>query len=85
MYCVQRLAEITGSRGFERYTGNQIMKISQTIPSEYKDTEVHSVDNVDTEVVYRHLDKKKQVQSVDNVDTETVYRHLDKKKQRYEV
>lgn len=34
-----RLAEITGSRGFERYTGNQIMKISQTRPSEYKDTE----------------------------------------------
>ncbi|XP_048747057.1 xylulose kinase-like isoform X2 [Ostrea edulis] len=34
-----KLAEITGSRGFERYTGNQIMKISQTRPSEYEITE----------------------------------------------
>ncbi|XP_022341820.2 xylulose kinase-like [Crassostrea virginica] len=34
-----KLAEITGSRGFERYTGNQIMKIAQTKTSEYKNTE----------------------------------------------
>ncbi|XP_061184276.1 xylulose kinase-like [Saccostrea echinata] len=34
-----KLAEITGSRSFERYTGTQIMKISRTRPSEYKDTE----------------------------------------------
>lgn len=34
-----RLAEITGARGFERYTGNQIMKISQTQPDAYSKTE----------------------------------------------
>ncbi|XP_062570095.1 xylulose kinase-like isoform X2 [Saccostrea cucullata] len=34
-----KLAEITGSRAFERFTGTQIMKISQTRPSEYNDTE----------------------------------------------
>ncbi|XP_033729842.1 xylulose kinase-like [Pecten maximus] len=34
-----RLAEITGARGFERYTGNQIMKISQTQSDAYSKTE----------------------------------------------
>ncbi|XP_060068180.1 xylulose kinase-like [Ylistrum balloti] len=34
-----RLAEITGARGFERYTGNQIMKISQMQAVAYAETE----------------------------------------------
>lgn len=36
----QRLAEITGARAFERYTGTQIMKISQNNTDAYNDTEV---------------------------------------------
>ncbi|XP_056868606.1 xylulose kinase isoform X1 [Takifugu flavidus] len=34
-----RLAEITGSRAYERFTGNQIAKLWQTRPREYQDTE----------------------------------------------
>lgn len=34
-----KLAEITGSRAFERFTGNQIMKLSQTNPEAYANTE----------------------------------------------
>ncbi|KAM8731540.1 xylulose kinase isoform 1-T1 [Acanthopagrus schlegelii] len=35
----QRLAEITGSRAYERFTGNQIAKVRQTRPQDYQDTE----------------------------------------------
>uniref|UniRef100_A0A3Q3XMF2 Xylulose kinase n=1 Tax=Mola mola TaxID=94237 RepID=A0A3Q3XMF2_MOLML len=34
-----RLAEITGSRAYERFTGNQIAKVHQTRPADYQDTE----------------------------------------------
>lgn len=34
-----RLAEITGSRAFERFTGNQIAKLRQTRPDAYENTE----------------------------------------------
>ncbi|XP_003968261.2 xylulose kinase isoform X1 [Takifugu rubripes] len=34
-----RLAEITGSRAYERFTGNQIAKMWQTCSREYQDTE----------------------------------------------
>ncbi|KAJ3036906.1 hypothetical protein HK097_003673, partial [Rhizophlyctis rosea] len=34
----QRLAEITGSSGYERFTGNQILKIVQTQPAAYTAT-----------------------------------------------
>ncbi|KAM6908154.1 xylulose kinase isoform 1-T1 [Lycodopsis pacificus] len=33
------LAEITGSRAYERFTGNQISKLRQTRPEEFKNTE----------------------------------------------
>jgi xylulokinase len=35
----QKMADITGSRAYERFTGNQILKISQTKPAEYAATE----------------------------------------------
>ncbi|XP_048872322.1 xylulose kinase [Brienomyrus brachyistius] len=35
----QRLADITGSRAYERFTGNQIAKIYQTSPLKYSETE----------------------------------------------
>jgi xylulokinase len=35
----QKLAEITGSRGYERFTGSQIAKIAQTRPEPYKTTD----------------------------------------------
>ncbi|XP_042202745.1 xylulose kinase [Callorhinchus milii] len=35
----ERLAEITGSRAYERFTGNQIAKIYKKYPQQYKDTE----------------------------------------------
>ncbi|XP_071340366.1 xylulose kinase isoform X1 [Trachinotus anak] len=34
-----RLAEITGSRAYERFTGNQIAKLRQSRPDQYQDTE----------------------------------------------
>uniref|UniRef100_A0A8C4E8Q3 Xylulose kinase n=1 Tax=Dicentrarchus labrax TaxID=13489 RepID=A0A8C4E8Q3_DICLA len=34
-----RLAEITGSRAYERFTGNQIAKVRQTRPEDYQDAE----------------------------------------------
>ncbi|XP_074484169.1 xylulose kinase [Sebastes fasciatus] len=34
-----RLAEITGSRAYERFTGNQIAKLRQTRPEQYQDAE----------------------------------------------
>ncbi|XP_065804917.1 xylulose kinase [Labrus bergylta] len=34
-----RLAEITGSRAYERFTGNQIAKLRQTRPNEFQDAE----------------------------------------------
>uniref|UniRef100_UPI0037E85DEA xylulose kinase n=1 Tax=Semicossyphus pulcher TaxID=241346 RepID=UPI0037E85DEA len=34
-----RLAEITGSRAYERFTGNQISKLRQTRPAEYREAE----------------------------------------------
>ena len=37
---LQELSTITGSRGFERFTGTQIMKISQTQKDAYENTEV---------------------------------------------
>lgn len=37
---LQHLAEITGSRGYERYTGSQIAKLWQTKPDAYNCTEV---------------------------------------------
>ncbi|XP_078147643.1 xylulose kinase [Centroberyx gerrardi] len=33
------LAHITGSRAYERFTGNQIAKLQQSRPQEYQDTE----------------------------------------------
>ncbi|XP_041095769.1 xylulose kinase-like [Polyodon spathula] len=35
----QRLADITGSRAYERFTGNQMAKIWKTNPGHYKQTE----------------------------------------------
>ncbi|XP_062235351.1 xylulose kinase [Platichthys flesus] len=35
----QRLADITGSRAYERFTGNQIAKLRQTRPEDFQDTE----------------------------------------------
>ncbi|XP_069770955.1 xylulose kinase isoform X3 [Narcine bancroftii] len=35
----QKLADITGSRAYERFTGNQIAKINKKYPEEYKKTE----------------------------------------------
>ncbi|KAG7524708.1 NEDD8 ultimate buster 1 [Solea senegalensis] len=35
-----RLADITGSRAYERFTGNQIAKLRQTRPEEFHNTEV---------------------------------------------
>ncbi|XP_013775046.1 xylulose kinase-like [Limulus polyphemus] len=35
----QRLAELTGSRAYERFTGNQIAKLFETKPESYKNTE----------------------------------------------
>ncbi|KAM4606083.1 xylulose kinase isoform 2-T2 [Polymixia lowei] len=35
----QRVADITGSRAYERFTGNQIAKIHQSRPDQYQDTE----------------------------------------------
>lgn len=37
---LQNLAEITGSRGYERFTGSQIAKLWQTKPDAYNCTEV---------------------------------------------
>lgn len=37
---LQKLAEITGSRAYERFTGSQITKIFQTKPDAYNYTEV---------------------------------------------
>lgn len=37
---LQKLAEITGSRAYERYSASQIMKIAQTKPVAYANTEV---------------------------------------------
>uniref|UniRef100_A0A096M4V8 Xylulose kinase n=1 Tax=Poecilia formosa TaxID=48698 RepID=A0A096M4V8_POEFO len=34
-----RLADITGSRAYERFTGNQISKVRQTRPDQFQDTE----------------------------------------------
>lgn len=34
-----RLAEVTGSRAYERFTGNQIAKLRHTRPEDYRDTE----------------------------------------------
>ena len=34
------MADLTGSKAYERFTGNQILKIYQTQPQLYKDTEV---------------------------------------------
>ena len=39
--CLQAVAELTGSRAYERFTGNQIAKIYQSQPQNYADTEVH--------------------------------------------
>lgn len=36
----QKLAEITGSRAYERFSAAQIMKIAQTKPTTYANTEV---------------------------------------------
>ena len=35
----ERLADLTGSRAYERFTGNQIAKIADVNPAAYKDTE----------------------------------------------
>lgn len=40
MNSIQKLAEITGSRAYERFTGNQIAKISQEKSKEFSETEV---------------------------------------------
>ena len=37
----QKLAEITGSRAYERFTGSQICKIAKTRSDAYNNTEVH--------------------------------------------
>ena len=34
------MADLTGSRAYERFTGNQILKVYQTQQQQYKDTEV---------------------------------------------
>lgn len=36
----KKLAEITGSRAYHRFTGNQIAKIAQNQPEIYRQTEV---------------------------------------------
>lgn len=36
------LAKITGSRAYERFTGNQIAKIFETRPEAYNNTEVYN-------------------------------------------
>lgn len=40
LFNYQKLAEITGSRAYERFTGSQIAKMHQTKPDAYKNTEV---------------------------------------------
>ena len=35
----QRVAELTGSRAYERFTGNQIAKIASSSPDAYRETE----------------------------------------------
>ncbi|XP_076146623.1 xylulose kinase isoform X1 [Alosa pseudoharengus] len=37
--CAQTLADITGSRAYERFTGNQVAKIHQSKPDVYSETE----------------------------------------------
>jgi xylulokinase len=37
---LQKLAEITGSRAYERFTGSQIAKVYQTKKAVYSNTEV---------------------------------------------
>lgn len=39
----QKMADLTGSKAYERFTGNQILKIYQTQPQQFKDTEVSLV------------------------------------------
>ena len=39
-FIFQKLADLTGSRAYERFTGNQIAKIHQTQPDAYNNTEV---------------------------------------------
>ena len=36
----QKMADLTGSRAYERFTGSQILKIHQTQQQQYEDTEV---------------------------------------------
>lgn len=38
---LQRLAEITGSRAYERFSGPQIAKIAKRRPEAYENTEVN--------------------------------------------
>ena len=40
----QKLADITGSRAYERFTGNQIAKIYQQQPDAYNNTEVKALE-----------------------------------------
>lgn len=40
LFFFQKLAEITGSRAYERFSAAQIMKIAQTKPAAYANTEV---------------------------------------------
>lgn len=36
-----KLAEVTGSRAYERFTGSQIAKIAENKPDNYNNTEVN--------------------------------------------
>lgn len=51
----KKLAEITGSRAYERFSGPQIAKIARTRPEAYSNTEVYLVKKF-----YGFFEKKKK-------------------------
>lgn len=58
----KQLAEITGSRAYERFTGSQIMKISRTMEQVYENTERISLVRYVTMFWYKTLVHKTVLQ-----------------------